>query len=227
MRPIKAIVFDAYGTLFDIHSVISKIDQLFPGEGKQISELWRKKQLEYTWLRSLMGRYRDFWKVTDDSLAFALKALRLRSDGQTRNIILNEYLVLKPYPEVAAALDQLQHLPLGILSNGTPYMLYSVVNNAGLHHLFSTVLSVDSLKIYKPFSGVYELASVYLGVSREDILYVSANAWDAAGAKAFGLMVCWVNRLNMPFDELDVAPDLIVSNLDQLMNILARRMKLY
>lgn len=227
MHAIKAIVFDAYGTLFDIHSVITMAERLFPGEGTKISKIWRQKQLEYTWLRSLMGRYRDFWKVTDDSLAYTLKTLKLQNDVEIRNILLNEYLFLKPYPDVPTALKQLLHKPLAILSNGTPNMLYSVVNNAGLSNIFSAVISVDVLKIYKPFMGVYQLAVTNLNVRREEILFISANSFDAAGAKNFGLKVCWVNRFNMTFDELDVTPDLVVNNLTQLTNILVNYDELF
>lgn len=227
MHAIKAVVFDAYGTLFDVHSVITMAERLFPGEGKKISEIWRMKQLEYTWLRSLMGRYRDFWKVTDDSLAYTLKTLKLQADVDIRNMLLNEYLFLKLYPDVPAALNQLMHKTLAILSNGTPHMLYSVVNHAGLSNIFSAVLSVDVLKIYKPYIGVYQLALTNLKVRREEVLFISANSFDAAGAKNFGFKVCWVNRLNLTFDELDVTPDLVVNNLDQLKNILANHNSLF
>ena len=220
MHTIKTIVFDAYGTLFDVNSVITMAERLFPGEGKKISELWRRKQLEYTWLRSLMGRYEDFWKVTDDSLAYTLKTLNLQSDAGIRNILLNEYLFLKPFPDVPAALNQLRHYTLAILSNGAPHMLYSVVNHAGLNHIFTAVISVDVLKIYKPFPGVYQLALANLTVRKEEVLFISANSFDAAGAKNFGFKVCWVNRINTIFDELDVTPDLVVVNLHQLTNIL-------
>lgn len=221
MHPIKIIVFDSYGTLFDVHSVITRAEQLFPGHGKRISEIWRQKQLEYTWLRSLMGRYRDFWKVTDDSLAFTLKALGLHADPAIRNSILQEYLILKPFPDVLAALEHLKHNTLAILSNGTPHMLNSVLNHTGLRHYFSAVFSVDAVKVYKPYPEVYRMAFPYNGVRKEEILYVSGNAFDAAGAKAFGYTVCWVNRSNSTFEELDVTPDLVISGFDQLKNLFA------
>ncbi|WP_199615867.1 haloacid dehalogenase type II [Paenibacillus alkalitolerans] len=223
MQSIKAVAFDAYGTLFDVHSVTAKTERLFPGHGKRISEIWRQKQLEYTWLRSLMGRYIDFWRVTDDALKYALKTLRLQANDRTRIVLLQEYLVLKPFPEVFSVLQQLKPVTtLAILSNGTPQMLNSIVNDAGLGPFFSAVLSADAIKIYKPYMGVYQLLPANLGFRKEEILFVSANSWDAAGAKAFGLAVCWVNRSNMPFDELDVTPDLVVNNLEQLKNILLR-----
>lgn len=227
MHTIKTIVFDAYGTLFDVQSVITMAERLFPGEGKRISETWRQKQLEYTWLRSLMGRYRDFWKVTDDSLAYTLKKLNLQSDAKIRKILLQEYLFLKPFPDVTAALNQLRHYTLAILSNGTPHMLYSVVNHTGLNHIFASVISVDVLKIYKPFPGVYQLALTNLNVRKEEVLFVSANSFDAAGAKNVGFNVCWVNRFNTVFDELDMTPDLVVNNLNQLTDILVSGNRLF
>ncbi|MCA0758093.1 haloacid dehalogenase type II [Paenibacillus sp. N4] len=221
MRAIKTIVFDAYGTLFDVHSVIAAAERLFPGQGRKISEIWRQKQLEYTWLRSLMGRYKDFWKVTDDSLLYTLETLNLPSDEQVRSLLLREYLVLNPFPDVPAAFNQLKDYKLAILSNGTPYMLHSVVSHTGLSPYLSGVISVDQLKIYKPFPGVYQLALTNLNVRKEEVLFVSANSFDAAGGKSFGFTVCWVNRLHTHFDELDVTPDLVVNNLEQLANLLA------
>ncbi|MBW5447187.1 haloacid dehalogenase type II [Cohnella sp. CFH 77786] len=221
MNSIKAIVFDAYGTLFDVHSVIPKIESFFPGQGKKISEIWRRKQLEYTWQRSLMGRYRDFGKVTDDALAFTLKSLGLRADAEIRYVLVNEYLVLKPFPEAARTLHDLRrHKTLAILSNGTPFMLQGLVNHAGFRPFFSALISVDTIKIYKPYMGIYQLAPSILGVGREEILFVSANSWDAAGGKTFGFPTCWVNRFHGTFDELDVTPDLIVSSLDELITFL-------
>lgn len=218
MKDIKAIVFDAYGTLFDVHTVVEKCEQYFPTKGRIISELWRQKQLEYTWLRSLMGRYEDFWKITNDSLLFALKELELERNDEICADILNEYLYLKPYSEVPNALKKLKNLSLAILSNGSPKMLNDMVSNAGLKEAFSDVISVDELKIFKPFMGVYQLAPVKLGIHKEETLFVSSNSWDATGAKVFGFNVCWINRFNKTFDELNTKPDLIVKNLDELVN---------
>ncbi|XEC94371.1 haloacid dehalogenase type II [Paenibacillus tarimensis] len=220
MVRVQTVVFDAYGTLFDVHSVVEKLDHFFPGKGQEVSDVWRQKQLEYTWLRSLMGRYKNFWYVTDDALVYALKSLGLHADAATRRMVLSEYVYLKPFPEVPSLLNRIQGMPLAILSNGTPQMLHSVVNHAGLGHYFSAILSVDVIRIYKPYMGVYQLAPANLGFRREEILYVSGNAWDAAGAKTYGLTVCWVNRTNTVFDELDVRPDLIVRDLSQLADVL-------
>jgi 2-haloacid dehalogenase len=217
--PIKALVFDAYGTLFDVHTVVETCEQFFPGKGKQISEVWRQKQLEYTWLRSLMGRYEDFWSVTDEALLFALNDLQLDTDEQVRHKILNQYLQLNPYPEVPKALEQLTDKSLAILSNGSPDMLNSIVEKAALSHVFTDIISVDELKIYKPFMGVYQLAVAKLGVNKEDILFITSNSWDASGAKAFGFQVCWINRFNKNFDELGVVPDIIIQDLDELVDM--------
>ena len=220
MLPIKAIVFDVYGTLFNVDSIIPAAERQFPGYGRKISELWRRKQLEYTWLRSLMERYADFGQVTDDALSYTLQALKLQNNAEVRSGMLKEYLVLKPFPEVPAALNRLQQRMLAVLSNGTPFMLHSVLSHSGLLHYFPAVMSVDPLRIYKPYKGVYQLAPSTLGISKEEILFVSANSFDAAGGKNFGLQVCWVNRANIPFDVLDVKPDFVVRDLDQLVQLL-------
>ncbi|PWW28385.1 2-haloacid dehalogenase [Cytobacillus oceanisediminis] len=217
---VKAIFFDAYGTLFDVHSVSEKCEQFFPEKGMQISEVWRQKQLEYTWLRSLMDRYEDFWKVTGDSLIFALKALDLQASQEIRSALLNEYLRLKAYPEVREALELLSNRKLAILSNGTLQMLNPLVRNANLTEAFNDVISVDELKIYKPYMGVYELGTAKLSIDKTEALFVTSNPWDASGAKTFGFQVCWINRNNKPFDELGVKPDLIVRDLEELANIL-------
>jgi 2-haloacid dehalogenase len=224
LENVKAIVFDAYGTLFDVHTVAAKCEELYPNMGKKISEIWRQKQLEYTWLRSLMGRYEDFYRVTDDALAFTLKELGLDTSPEIRNDILKEYLFLKPYPEVAQALGAIKDKTLAILSNGSPDMLNTVVKNAGLTHVFSDIISVDELKIFKPFMGVYQLAPAKLGINKENTLFVSSNAWDAAGAKVFGFQVCWINRFDRTFDELHARPDFIIKSLDQLVDKLQEKL---
>jgi 2-haloacid dehalogenase len=223
MKNIKAVVFDAYGTLFDVHTVAKRCEHEFPGYGIRISEIWRQKQLEYTWLRSLMGKYEDFWKVTDDSLAFTLKSLNLEASEELRASILNEYLKLNPYPEVPNGLQEMKDKDLAILSNGTPQMLNDMVENAGLTEAFSSIISVDELKIFKPFMGIYQLYTAKSGIDKEETLFVSSNAWDAAAAKVFGFRVCWINRFDKPFEELGVQPDLIVSNLEELVNKIAAK----
>ncbi len=216
---IKALVFDAYGTLFDVHSVISLCNQLFPGQGAALSQAWRAKQLEYTWLRSLMGYYEDFWRVTESALAFACQALNLPCEPATRAQLMDAYLHLEPYPEVRQALSALSDYPLVILSNGSPRMLQSAVESAELEGIFSYVISIDEIKIYKPSPRVYQLASQKLGVPETAIGFVSSNSWDVIGAKAFGFWACWVNRSNAPGDELGFTPDVMVHTLTDLVNV--------
>ena len=215
-REIKALVFDAYGTLFDVHSVISICNQKFPGQGPALSQTWRSKQLEYTWLRSLMGRYEDFWRVTESALVFACKSLNLPCPPETRAELMEAYLHLQPYPEVPQALKALSGYTRAILSNGSPRMLQAAVESAGLHGIFSHGISVDEVKIYKPSPRVYQLASQKLGVAATAIGFVSSNCWDIIGAKSFGLWTCWVNRGRAPQDELGFAPDAVAGSLADL-----------
>ena len=217
---IKALAFDAYGTLFDVHSVISACNQNFPDQGAALSQRWRAKQLEYTWLRSLMGRYEDFWQVTESALVFACKSLSLSCPPGTRAQLMEAYLRLDPYTEVREALKALSNYPLAILSNGSPRMLHAVVKSAGLEGVFSHVISVDEVKIYKPSPRVYQLASQKMSVSETSIGFVSSNSWDVIGAKAFGFWTCWVNRSAAPGDELGVTPDVTVKTLADLVDVL-------
>lgn len=221
----QAIAFDAYGTLFDVHSVIALCNRKFPRQGAELSKLWRAKQLEYTWLRSLMGRYEDFWTVTELALVFACNSLSLACPAETRRELMEAYLHLDTFPEVNSALRKLSQHKLAILSNGSPKMLDAVVENAGLNGVFAKVISVDELKIYKPSPRVYALASQHLGVPEHAIAFVSSNFWDIAGAKSFGLWTCWVNRGKLPEDELGVKPDATVDTLDGLVPALGEAAK--
>ncbi|MCZ7563958.1 MAG: haloacid dehalogenase type II [Burkholderiales bacterium] len=214
--PIKALVFDAYGTLFDVHSVARLCDELWPGKGAALSQLWRTKQLEYTWQRSLMQRYEDFSHVTRAGLRFACKALGLTLGRAAEARLMDAYLHLATYPEVAQALKALASRKLAILSNGAPAMLEPVVANAGLAHTLDAVLSVDALRVYKPDPRVYALAVEKLGVPTGAIGFVSSNCWDALGAKAFGFRVFWCNRAGAPVDELGVLPDHEIRSLAEL-----------
>ncbi|CAB3751888.1 haloacid dehalogenase type II [Paraburkholderia humisilvae] len=218
MNPIKGVVFDLYGTLYDVHSVASLCSQFYPGRGLEISMLWRQKQLEYTWLRSLMGSYAPFEQVTDDALGFIGKQLKLNLTSGTHEALCNEYLQIKPYPEVPAALAKLraQGLPLAILSNGSRHSIRSVVNHSGLEPQFDYLLSVDDVQVFKPHNAAYELAEKRMGIARDDLLFVSSNAWDASGAHHFGFTVCWVNRTSNTFDELGQRPDHVIAGLDEL-----------
>jgi 2-haloacid dehalogenase len=217
--PVKALVFDAYGTLFDVQSVISAVNQKFPGQGPAVSAGWRMRQLEYTWLRSLMGKYEDFWQVTGDALVATCKALNLPLDAASKDQLMDKYLHLDPFPEVKDALKSLGHLPLAILSNGSPMMLNAVVENAGFKGIFGHVISVDEVKIYKPSPVVYELAVKKLGVEKGNIGFVSSNFWDDAGSKNFGFRTHWINRAGAPADELGVTPDANLRLLTDLVEL--------
>jgi len=215
MADIRGFVFDAYGTLFDIHSVV-ETGRAVTDDPMALSLLWRQKQLEYTWLRALMGRYEDFWRVTEAALRFALRKLDLRAtEAQVRGL-MNAYLSLACFPEVKGALQRLQGRPVAILSNGAPAMLQAAVASSGLSGLIQHVISVDAVKTYKPSPAVYALAPDALGVPAASLLFVSANAWDVAGAKAFGYQVCWCNRAKAPAEELGVSADAVVERLDQI-----------
>jgi 2-haloacid dehalogenase len=205
-RP-AALVFDAYGTLFDVHSVTATAESIWPGKGAALSQLWRTKQLEYTWLRSLMGKYEDFAHVTEGGLRYACAALKLEYDDAKRARLMQAYLHLAAFPEVGDALARLRGMRLAILSNGSPAMLEPVVFNSGLHGVITDVLSVDEVKIFKPDPRVYRIAVDRLGVPAKAIGFVSSNCWDAIGAKAFGFRAFWINRAGAPVDELGVRPD--------------------
>jgi 2-haloacid dehalogenase len=217
MAAPRAHLFDAYGTLFDVHSVIEAA-RAITGDPVALSTLWRQKQLEYTWLRSLMDRYEDFWSITEDALRFALRRLGLAATEVQIAALMESYLSLACFPEVAGALARLRATasPLGILSNGSPRMLNAAVSSSGLRGVFQHVLSVDSAKTYKPSPRVYALGPRAFGLPAADILFVSSNAWDIAGAKAFGYRTCWCNRARAPMEALGVEPDHEVDRLDQI-----------
>lgn len=213
---LQALVFDAYGTLFDVHSVVMLCDSLFPGRGTPLSQLWRAKQLEYTWLRSLMGSYTDFTVVTRDALEYACRVLHLALDEKKSAQLMDAYNHLALYPDAREALAALSGLKLAILSNGSPAMLDPLVKNAGLSEILTAVISVDEVKIFKPAPRVYQLAPDKLGVDKAEIGFVSSNYWDAAGAKTFGFKVFWINRAGAQADALGAAPDRVLSKLTEL-----------
>jgi 2-haloacid dehalogenase len=192
---IKAVVFDAYGTLFDIQSVASVTEQAFPGYGEIITQIWRIKQLEYTWLRSLMRRYEDFSDVTRDSLAYTLRCLGLQSDVAVFARIVDKYLHLELYPDAKPTLAAMQGRKLAILSNGSTDMLNTLVRNSGLDRVLNATISIDSKRTFKPSPDAYALIEEQLGVPPPQVLFVSSNPWDACGAKAFGLNVAWIERV--------------------------------
>ena len=212
---IRGYVFDAYGTLFDVHSVVEAGRALTP-DPVALSTLWRQKQLEYTWLRSLMGRYEDFWAVTEAALRHSVKRLGLAASDADLARLMNAYHSLACFPEVRAALERLAGRPRAILSNGAPRMLAAAVASSGLGDVVEHVISVDRVKIYKPAPAAYALGPATLGVPADELLFVSSNAWDVAGAKAFGYRVAWCNRLGAPEEELGVRADHVVTRLTDL-----------
>jgi 2-haloacid dehalogenase len=215
LSPVRGYVFDAYGTLFDVHSVVEAGREI-TSDPAALSIMWRQKQLEYTWLRALMGTYADFWVVTEAALRYSIGRLGLgATEAQVRRL-MDAYLSLACFPEVKAALGRLAGRPRAVLSNGSPAMLAAAVAASGLTALLEHVISVDRVKTYKPSPQVYALGPQLLGIAAGELLFVSSNGWDVAGAKAFGYQVAWCNRTGAPEEELGVRPDLVVSSLDKL-----------
>ncbi|BBO71604.1 haloacid dehalogenase [Desulfosarcina alkanivorans] len=218
---IKACVFDAYGTLFDVHSAVGKHRHRLGDLADQVSNIWRTKQLEYTWLRSLMGHHADFWQVTQDALDFAFDMHSINNPDLRRDL-MDAYLKLDCYPEVPEALSILKSrgFNLAILSNGTPAMLDAAVKNSGLDDLIEKNFSVEDAGIFKPDCRVYRLAVDGLKVRSEEIVFQSSNAWDASGASAFGFKVAWVNRFGQSEERLPGKPDVEIRNLMALPDVL-------
>jgi 2-haloacid dehalogenase len=205
---IDAIVFDAYGTLFDVYSVGALAEQLYPGRGSELAQLWRDKQLAYTWLRTLSDRYKPFREITLDALRFACGRLGLELDATGESRLMNQYACLSAFPENLEALRALKALglPLGILSNGDAGMLEVSVRSAGMDGLFDRLLSVETVRRFKTSADAYALGPAAFGVPAARILFVSSNGWDAAGATWFGYTAFWINRSDQPAEELDVQP---------------------
>jgi 2-haloacid dehalogenase len=215
MTAPQALVFDLYGTLLDPGSVEAACAEV-TGDPAALAALWRRTQLEYTWLRSLMARYEDFEALTGHALDHAAAALGVDLDPAARAHVADAWLALTPYPEVGAALERMAGLRLAVLSNGSPAMLEGALRAARLRERFSVVLSADEVRAYKPSPAVYALAERRLGLPRGAILFVSANGWDATGAAAFGLPTAWVNRAGRPPEALGAGPDLVVRDLGEL-----------
>jgi 2-haloacid dehalogenase len=192
---IKAVVFDAYGTLYDIQSVAAVTEDAFPGYGDIITQIWRIKQLEYSWLRSLMRRYEDFSVITRESLTYTLRSLGLEYDPAAFERIMEKYLHLDLYPDAAATLAAMKDRKLAILSNGSTGMLNALVHDSGLDRVLDATISIDSKRIFKPSPDAYSLIESTLRVAPAEVLFVSSNPWDACGAKAFGLNVAWIERV--------------------------------
>jgi len=221
LNAVRACVFDAYGTLFDVHSAVGRHRERLGEHAGSVSALWRQKQLEYTWLRSLMGRHADFWQVTGDALDHALDAHGV-NDAALREDLMQAYLALDCYPEVPEVLARLlgKGLRCAILSNGSPRMLEAAVDSADIGGMLDAVLSIESVGVYKPDPRVYRLAEERLGVSREEILFHSSNAWDVAGASAYGLPVAWINRFKQVRERLPFPPVVELESLTPLPDLL-------
>jgi len=220
LKGIQACVFDAYGTLFDVHSAVARHNTRLVN-AVAVSTLWRTKQLEYTWLRSLMGRYVDFWQITGDGLDFALEAHQVHDAG-LRQDLMQAYLQLSCYPEVPSVLEKLRErrIRCAILSNGSPAMLAAAVENAELVDRFSAVISVDPIQIYKPDPRVYQMAVDELKLTPSQIAFQSSNAWDAVGAAAFGFQVVWVNRFGQQPERLGVQSVAELKSLEDLPDLI-------
>jgi 2-haloacid dehalogenase len=213
---IKGLAFDMYGTVVDVGAVAEACKAVAP-DPVAFNLQWRAKQLEYTFLRSLMGKYQDFWKVSEQALEFTIRRFGLQVSPEQRKKLMEAWLYPRPYPEVASALPRLQErYSLAILSNGSPKMLRAGLERSGLRPYFRWVISVDSVKQYKPSPRVYQLAPRTMRLGKGEILFVSSNSFDVVGAKSFGLRVCWINRGGVPLDPLGPRPDLTVENFDDL-----------
>jgi 2-haloacid dehalogenase len=218
---INACVFDAYGTLFDVHSAVGKHRERLGSIADQISAVWRTKQLEYTWLRSLMGHHADFWQVTRDALEYAFDMHDV-TNSDLRKDLIEAYLKLDCYPEVPQALSDLKDrgFEIAILSNGTPTMLEAAVKNSGLEEVIPKIFSVEKVGVFKPDPRVYQIAVDELNVKPEEIVFQSSNAWDAAGAAAFGFKVAWINRFGQNPERLPGKPDVEIMKLSELPELL-------
>jgi len=203
---IKAFVFDAYGTLYDIQSVAAVTEEAFPGHGDFITQIWRMKQLEYTWQRSMMQRYEDFSVVTRESLVYSLKLLGLTYSDAVFERIMDKYVHLDLYPDAKAALTALKGHKLAILSNGSSQMLNDLVKNTGLHKVLDATISIDSERIFKPAPQAYTLIEKKLGVKPSEVIFVSSNPFDVAGAKSFGLNVAWIERVTPQAMAAEIKP---------------------
>ena len=213
--PIRAVLFDLFGTLLDVHSVTARLDEFFPGQGGSLSKAWREKQLQYTQLRSLGGRYAPFTQVTDDALQFVCAAAGVALDAPTRGALMHQYTQLTAFADVLPTLAALRDrdFTLGVLSNGDPGLLEDCLYSAGLTDVFDSVLSADAVQTFKPSSVVYELGTRTLGHAADEIAFVSSNGWDAVGATWFGYRTFWVNRASLPAEQLSITPDSTGSRL--------------
>tara|TARA_B100000579_G_scaffold202970_1_gene165970 strand:- start:317 stop:979 length:663 start_codon:yes stop_codon:yes gene_type:complete len=219
MKNVKAIIFDAYGTLFDVNSAAEKCKDKIGDKWEGFANFWRTTQLEYTWLRSLMKRHKDFWQVTEDSLEKSMNVFKI--DKAMKNELLNLYKALNTFPEVKDVLNKLKekNYKLAILSNGTPTLLNELVKSNNLDNIFDDIFSIEEVGIYKPDAKVYDMPIKKYKIQKEEVVFLSANTWDISGGGNYGYSSIWVNRNNSIFDNLDYKPKDEVKNLNQLLDI--------
>jgi len=220
MKNIKAIIFDAYGTLFDVNSAAEKCKEKIGDKWEAFANYWRTTQLEYTWLRSLMKRHKDFWQVTEDSLDKSMKVFSI--DSSMRDELLDLYKILSPYSEVTEVLKSLKNkkYKICILSNGTPSLLNTLVKSNNLENLFDDIFSIEEVGIYKPDSKVYDMPIKKYKIKNNEVTFLSANTWDVSGGGNYGFNSIWVNRNNNIFDNLDYKPKHEIKSLEQLLNLI-------
>ena len=220
MKNVKAIIFDAYGTLFDVNSAAEKCKDKIGDKWEGFANFWRTTQLEYTWLRSLMDRHKDFWQITEDSLDKSIKVFNI--DPSMRNELLNLYKILSPYKEVPETLKTLKEkkFKLAILSNGTPSLLDELVKSNHLDNLFDDIFSIEQVGVYKPSSRVYDLPIKKYNINKSEVAFLSANTWDVSGAGNYGYQSIWVNRNNNIFDNLDFRPKYQITDLNKLIQLI-------
>ncbi|WP_088105763.1 haloacid dehalogenase type II [Halalkalibacter urbisdiaboli] len=210
---IKAYVFDVYGTLFDVYSVKKVCEDLYPGKGEEISVLWRQKQLEYSFLRQLMGHYTTFYQVTKDSLRFSLEKLHLPFSPKQEQQLIEEYRRLSLHPEVKNVVEQLSDKQRAVFSNGSRDMLEPLIHQSAISGTFDAIISVDDIKQYKPTPASYFHAMKALKLERDEVLFISSNGWDISGARAFGFKTAWINRSSQPNEHLDLQPHATYNDL--------------
>ena len=220
MKNVKAIIFDAYGTLFDVNSAAEKCKDKIGDKWESFANFWRTTQLEYTWLRSLMKRHKDFWQITEDSLDKSMKTFSI--DPSMKNELMNLYKVLSPFKEVPETLKELKvkNFKLAILSNGTPSLLTELVKSNGLDKLFDDIFSIEEVGIYKPDRRVYDLPIKKYKIKNSEVMFLSANTWDVSGGGNYGYQSIWVNRNNNIFDNLDFNPSNQIKDLTELVNLI-------
>ena len=217
---IKVCVFDAYGTLFDINSAAAKCKEKLGSKWEGFANAWRTTQLEYTWLRSLMKKHKNFWEITEDSLDHTMEAFKIKKE--MRNELLDLYKKLSPYPEVKECLEELKNkkIIMAILSNGTPELLKGLVESNNIQNYFDNIFSIESVGVYKPDSRVYEMPIKQYGCKPENIYFMSSNTWDISGGGVFGYNAVWINRFNKAFDKLGYKPKFVINNLKELLKII-------